>query len=586
MNVTSSPETGYQPGDVAIDTAAVLIFDCQTSGAHAQNGHIIEVGWVQSRARHGEGCRGSIETYFVRLPEGIEMPKRVQQVTGIFRHDLDEGITELTAWKKIVCAARDVARLNGTQTCPVVVHFSRFEEPFLRELHQRYTRKKPFPFELVCTHEISRRLFPALPRRGIRALAGFFGHGVRNRRCRDHVAATELIWHELIALLQKKHNIHTLGELVHWLDTTPIHVHVYRSYPMERQKRRYLPDRPGVYRMLRSNGDILYIGKAGSIRKRVNSYFTKRNHHADHILEMLSQAKKIDITETGSVLEAAILESDEIKQHVPPYNRSLQSARRAVWFSTPDLKEFGHTPGPGLTRGPFAHQTAIRSLAAIRDVMEVSGGSWNEETALGAFALPAEYAPDVECVRAGCELFFRQNAAVLKTMPVEHALASLGKKFWLQLKPGADDDNDDDLQSNTRPQEWTPDTVARIVAANVRAGTHALRRAPWLVWLTESTIAWEEVRNSKKQRYLLVFESGEIVHRQQISRTQDIPVPPGYVKKYQARQHSFDLETFDRMRVLQTEMRAILSSGRWFAVRLGPTTVLERSTLARILKWV
>lgn len=586
MKMLDDRKTGCTVNDVALDRAVVLVLDCQTSGAHPRSGHIIEVGWITCGPAHDTVGTDPIISCCVQLPDGATIPDRVQQVTGITRHDLDEGITARAAWKKILRAARHVAGVNGTRTCPTVIHFSRFEEPFLRELHRRYTPELPFPLEIICTHEISRRLFPALPRRGLRALAGFFGHGIHDRRCRDHVAATAVIWRELTALIEKRYNVHTIEELKHWLERTPIHVHVYRSYPMERKQRRSLPDRPGIYRMLRSNGDVLYIGKARSIRKRVNSYFTKRSRHADHILEMLSQAKQLDITETGSALEAAILESDEIKQHAPPYNRALQAAQRALWFSTPDLRELSHAPSPRFTRGPFTHTPAIASLAAIRDVMNVQGGVSDDETASKVLALPAAYSPGNDCVRAGCELFFHKNAEVLKTMPVEHALASIGKECWLQRSHTHDDDDDEDSKTRAQPQEWTPDMVARIVAANVCSGMHVLRKAPWLVWLTESTIAWEEVMNSKKHWHMLMFDRGVIVHREQMRRTDDIPVPTGYEKRFQARQRNVDIETFDRMRVLLTEMRTVLTTGRWCAVRLSPTILLEPVKLTRILKWI
>ncbi len=587
MRTRGNPKTAHAKNDIALDTAQVLILDCQTSGSHARTGQIIEIGWVVCGGGHHEKCRERIETFLVQLPDGLSLSKRVQQVTGITGDALDTGITPRAAWEKIQRAARDTARNNGSQTCPTIVHYAKFEEPFLHELHGRYSPQRPFPLEIICTHEISRRLFPALPRRGIRALAGFFGHGIRNRRCHDHVAATVVIWRELIELLRKKYKVSTIAELRHWLARTPIHVHVYHSYPMERKKRRYLPDRPGVYRMLRSNGDILYIGKAGSIRKRVNSYFTKSNHHADHILEMLTQAKQIDVTETESALEAAILESDEIKQQLPPYNRALQATERVVWFCTPDLKEFGPSPNARLTKGPFIRRAAIESLAAIRDMLKISACTWNEETALHACAVPEKYVPDIECVRAGCELFLQQNAGAFQSESVEHALASLGRQFWSQYTTDREtDDDNNDIHDHDPAHKWTPETVARIITANVRAGTHMLRRAAWLVWLTESVFAWEEVRNSKKHRYLLVFERGEIVHRQHIVNREDIGIPPGYKKRFRVRQRCFNLATFDRMRVLLTEMRTVLNGGHWLAVGLGPKTILERSILEGILKWV
>src|SRR5205085_7872367 len=104
-----------------------------------------------------------------------------------------------------------------------------------------------------------------------------------------------------------------------------------RMYPMPRATRLALPDSPGVYRMLRTSGDVLYVGKATSLRKRVNQYFQKQSGIPDRMLEMLSQARELDVTPTASALEAALLETDEIKRLAPPFNQALLHANRTPW---------------------------------------------------------------------------------------------------------------------------------------------------------------------------------------------------------------------------------------------------------------
>lgn len=86
-------------------------------------------------------------------------------------------------------------------------------------------------------------------------------------------------------------------------------------------KKIYLPDSPGVY-LFKKNNNILYIGKATSLRNRVRSYFTddlvwKRSAM---IADMVSIAKKIDFIKSDSVLEALLLESNLIKKYQPKYN--------------------------------------------------------------------------------------------------------------------------------------------------------------------------------------------------------------------------------------------------------------------------
>ena len=82
-----------------------------------------------------------------------------------------------------------------------------------------------------------------------------------------------------------------------------------------------LPDVPGVY-FFRLGGEILYIGKATSLRDRTRSYFAKDliETRGPHIVDMVFKADTVTFEETDSVLEALILEANLIKQHQPYYN--------------------------------------------------------------------------------------------------------------------------------------------------------------------------------------------------------------------------------------------------------------------------
>ena len=83
-----------------------------------------------------------------------------------------------------------------------------------------------------------------------------------------------------------------------------------------------LPENPGVYIFRGPKREILYIGKAASLRDRVRSYFASdiADTRSSAIAQMAQNAKTLTWVETGSVLEALILEANLIKQHQPPYN--------------------------------------------------------------------------------------------------------------------------------------------------------------------------------------------------------------------------------------------------------------------------
>ena len=84
-----------------------------------------------------------------------------------------------------------------------------------------------------------------------------------------------------------------------------------------------LPAKPGVYIMHDARDEILYVGKAVSLKNRVRSYFRKHINRGPKIDSMVSKINYFEYIVTDTELEALVLESNLIKEHRPKYNTML-----------------------------------------------------------------------------------------------------------------------------------------------------------------------------------------------------------------------------------------------------------------------
>jgi len=169
----------------------ILTLDCQATGANPDKGHLLEIGWIPTQASVADNpALTGLQTYLVRLPADAAIPRAVEKITGISDDTSAAGISSESVWERLIETAQEITAGNPSAICPLVIHFARFEEPFLRQLCQKNSPEGPFPFRIICTHEIAIRLLPDLPRRGIRAIAGYFGHSMPElKRSADHVVA-------------------------------------------------------------------------------------------------------------------------------------------------------------------------------------------------------------------------------------------------------------------------------------------------------------------------------------------------------------------------------------------------------------
>lgn len=137
---------------------------------------------------------------------------------------------------------------------------------------------------------------------------------------------------------------------------------------------RLAPTSPGVYRMLNAGHDVLYVGKAKNVRKRLSSYARVNAPLPARILRMIAATVTVEIISTTTETEALLLEANLIKQLRPRFNVQLRDDKSFPYilitgdhWAPQILKHRGAQSRPGRYFGPFANAGAVnRTITALQ----------------------------------------------------------------------------------------------------------------------------------------------------------------------------------------------------------------------------
>lgn len=499
-----------------------LFLDCQTTGMRPPAGALLELGWGVASAQE----IGAVESRILKLPEGQWLPAKVKEITGIQESMLEAGVAE-----EEILALLD-ASCEGVVAAPALVHYAQFERPFLDDFYVRQGRALPFSF--LCTYRIARKLYPNVPSRNIRGILGYLGFPFRDiKRADSHVRATMEVWSALAPELDKL-GIKDIPALEAWLEEKPKKdkAPVKYEYRVDRIKRLELPARPGVYRMLAKSGDILYVGKATSLKDRVNSYFRGKKGRDPKKLELMAQVWDLQVTECGSPLEAALLESDEIKRLDPPYNVSLKAGRRQLHFYPRDFSSTSKEQSANFPLGPFRGANGIEHLRLLL----------GEGTERFKGILYEEIAPEI--LEAGYRIFAERSLAGLPAPTLRQLVARglLSVRRLKKAEPEAEKIEEllEAADAETLVEEAveeTPEGVAeRLDQVLLQAGLDYLR-AKALTRMLNAEVRWEGEAGERVLRF----------HHGRLGGTEAGPRPAPW--------HELGISDYDRMSVLLSELR-------------------------------
>lgn len=319
----------------ALDEIDYVVLDTETTGLRPGPHRVIEIAGVRMRGGEVQGSFTSL------LNPGTRLPTFIVQFTGI-----TQGMVNVAP--KAAEVLPDF--LNFIEGAIIVGHNVGFDIGFLS--HEARLLGLDFPLDGLDTIPLARRFLPGLRRFKLDSVAGYLNIPTANRhRAMGDARVTAAVFLKLLALAQEQGFV-TLGHLrrrlqlpVAWngditQKATEKQVEQLRAdgrsttHPVGRPTgtlflnpawKRDFPEKPGVYLMKDTNGQVIYVGKAKCLKDRLASYYSQPLGYTRKMDGLLQNVKEIETRVLGSELEALLVESQLIKELQPAYNVQLRN---------------------------------------------------------------------------------------------------------------------------------------------------------------------------------------------------------------------------------------------------------------------
>ncbi|CAG7421314.1 DEDD exonuclease domain-containing protein [Mycobacterium avium subsp. paratuberculosis] len=375
----------FGPDEVALRDTTFVVVDLETTGGRSTSTEetapdaITEIGAVKVRG-------GVVLGEFATLVDPQRsIPPQIMRLTGI----TTAMVSDAPAIDAVLPMFLEFAGLD--RGAVLVAHNAGFDVGFLRAAAQQCDIAWPRP-RVLCTVRLARRVLSREEAPSVRlaSLARLFAVTTQpTHRALDDARATVDVLHALIERVGNQ-GVHTYADLRGYLpDVTPT----------QRRKRvlaEGLPRRPGVYLFRGPSGEVLYIGTAVDLRRRVAQYFTGADPRG-RMKEMVALAGAVDHVECAHALEAGVRELRLLAAHAPPYNRRSRFPQRWWWVALTDEAY----PRLAVVRAP-RHDRAVGPFRARADAADTAellarfAGLRTCTNRLGRAALHGPLCPEAE----------------------------------------------------------------------------------------------------------------------------------------------------------------------------------------------
>jgi len=301
--------------EIPFEEAEYCVFDFETTGMSGRQDKVIEIGMVKI-------VNGKIaDTFSSFINPGRPIPYFITKLTGITNADVENA----PFFDEVFTRMKDFIG-----DAVLIAHNLSFDHSFLK--HECANAELEFlNNEAICTLRLARKLYPQFPSKSLGNLTKSLKIRHRNihRGLGDSMATAKILL-RMFPTLREEHNIDTVSDLVNF-QNLPASTKPYRII-----KKKLLddfskiPNQPGVYFYKNTKDEIIYIGKAKSLKDRLNNYFS--NNAIRKAKDIVRKASGLEFHTTNSELTALIAEAELIKTHYPKQNKMLKKYPRSYFL--------------------------------------------------------------------------------------------------------------------------------------------------------------------------------------------------------------------------------------------------------------
>lgn len=343
--------------DLNLEEAPFAVLDFETTGTSSRFGRAIEIGIA--KMKNGK----IVDTYSSLINPGCQIPYQITLMTGITNDD----VLNAPYFEDIIDEVESF--LSGSI---LVAHNLPFDLSFLKSEFAR-AGKDINEFPKICTLKLARKMYPTLPSKSLGNLVKYFRiKHVNVHRALGDATVTAKLLHKMLNHLQDDYHIENVQQVIGFINLPQ----QKKSYRILKKKLSEdfssLPSSPGIYYFKDAKDNIIYVGKAKSLKERVRNYFS--SNAVRKAKKIVSAASRLGFQKTNTELTALITESELIKGHKPRFNTLLKKFGQS-YFLKIDIEK----PAPKLITtsqfdfdgsdyfGPFSSRESIKAITEIID---------------------------------------------------------------------------------------------------------------------------------------------------------------------------------------------------------------------------